>query len=214
MSQAVNQIYFRYKCPSTAAYLVDSKTCDLRREKAKTSNDVELERCRDCPGPEILSDPRPVDLKVVPPKETKKERKKEAKKEIKKEKPAAQDLRCKNHPDRPAVIRKDGQTTGKCKECQKNSITAAKDLSVKKRKEMSMAVRMHPVLMEVVCATERVEDVLLELLEEPGKARGLVIAAKELTITLRLAARVGAIPGWPEEEKGQAGQTDELQGAS
>lgn len=172
--------------------------------------------------------------------------------------------RCKKHKDRPAIIRSDGRSSGKCRECMRCSTketwsnkydheTIKKELEdalaktggsraaasrllgiseaslyrrVKKygmtlppaqcgtaavlaiaggaedQAKRTPVVGPAPVIgAELQAAAERVDRLLVIEHGELGPYGDLVLAAKELTTTLRLAARLGAIPGWPGEKE-------------
>lgn len=140
---AVIKDAYRYICrrgPSPV-YMVGTKTCELRRKRAEKSDAIELERCRDCPGPEKLAEPRHVEIaptyltrpalpmrSEVQAKETNKgdAGKVPVLKPVERKEPELSEPRCKRHSDRPAVIfESNGRSSGKCRECMSENMRRA-----------------------------------------------------------------------------------------
>ena len=87
--------------------LANTGTCEIKKAQARRNPDkTSLDTCRGCPGPLPLDSPeaRQVAPPPLPPKKPAQAS------------PAAAPA-CKHHPDRPAVLDKNGRSQGVCAEC-------------------------------------------------------------------------------------------------
>lgn len=97
---------------------------------------------------------------------------------------------CKNHPDRPAVIRNDGISTGKCQECVKASAAAAQAA----RKEKSKMPPPGQLALIVRVLQDRAAKLSHDL--STGDHASVAASAQIVLAVVDIMAEMGALPGW------------------
>lgn len=166
----MSPLALRFRCPHTGALMMSDATC-RQRKAGRISDDakqlipglesVGLAPCRDCPGPEPL--PQEVAVTDTPT--------------------------CRNHPNRPAVIRRDGRSAGLCKDCLAARLrqNSSGPRTPYQRPSPAQLRRLFHGLRQ---RAEAVEQAIRN--DDPRLSQ----EAQTLVIHLQVLAQLGALPGW------------------
>ena len=153
----------RWWCEALRVHMASRDACEQRRRLAKKRpGDISLAPCRECNGP--------VEVREMEGGEP----------------------RCKYHPERPAVLRKDGRSTGRCQECLREQTRAAR-AHRKPRRSKQERRALPPVGRVLRPWAERVREQL--------DGEGVRQAAAELLAALDTLAACGLLPGWEEGDE-------------